>query len=60
MTRPTWCGPAPSIGDPDEVAERLSAYLEAGVDGWTISATANGFVPGRLELLGETASKLLV
>ncbi|HEY6531989.1 MAG TPA: LLM class F420-dependent oxidoreductase [Acidimicrobiales bacterium] len=48
------------LGDPDEVAEQLSAYLDAGVDGWTVSATANGMVPGRLELLGETASKLLV
>lgn len=47
-------------GDPDEVAEKLLAHLDAGVDGWTISATANGLVPGRLELLGETASKLLV
>jgi len=46
-------------GDPDEVAAGLAAYLEAGVDGWTISATTNGHVPERLDLLGQTASKLL-
>ena len=46
-------------GDPDEVAERLAGYLDAGLDGWTINMPANGYVPERVELLGETASKLL-
>ena len=46
-------------GDPDEVAERLAAYLDAGLDGWTINLPANGHIPERVELLGETAAKLL-
>jgi alkanesulfonate monooxygenase SsuD/methylene tetrahydromethanopterin reductase-like flavin-dependent oxidoreductase (luciferase family) len=46
-------------GDPDEVGETLSAVLAAGVDGFTCSLPANGFVPGRVELLGRTASKVL-
>jgi F420-dependent oxidoreductase-like protein len=46
-------------GDPDEVGETLAAVLASGVDGFTCSLPANGFVPGRVELLGETASKVL-
>ncbi len=46
-------------GSPDEVAERLATYLDAGLDGWTINMPANGYIPERVELLGETASKLL-
>jgi F420-dependent oxidoreductase-like protein len=46
-------------GDPDEVAEGLARYLDAGVDGWTINLPANGQLPERVELLGETAAKLL-
>jgi F420-dependent oxidoreductase-like protein len=48
------------IGGPDEVAEKLSEVLESGVDGWTIACPANGQDPERVELLGQTASKLLV
>ena len=46
-------------GDPDEVGETLAAVLASGVDGFTCSLPANGFVPGRVELLGETATKVL-
>ncbi len=46
-------------GDPDEVAESLQGYLDAGLDGWTINLPANGHLPERVELLGQTASKLL-
>jgi len=46
-------------GGPDEVAERLAAYLDAGLDGWTINLPLNGHVPERVELLGQTASALL-
>ncbi len=47
------------IGGPDEVAEKLSEVLASGVDGWTIACPANGQDPERVELLGQTAAKLL-
>lgn len=46
-------------GDPDTVGERLSEVMAQGVDGLTINMPANGHVAGRVELLGETASKVL-
>jgi F420-dependent oxidoreductase-like protein len=46
-------------GDPDEVGERLTAMLELGVDGFTCNLPANGHDPERVELLGQTASKVL-
>ncbi len=48
------------VGDPDTVGERLAADLETGVDGFTLNAPANGHVPGRVALLGETAAKVIV
>lgn len=47
------------LGDPDEVGERLSAVIGVGLDGITVSAPANGWIPGRVELLGEVATKAL-
>ena len=47
------------LGDPDEVGERLSIVIGAGLDGITVSAPANGWIPGRVELLGEVATKAL-
>jgi F420-dependent oxidoreductase-like protein len=47
------------LGDPDEVGERLAAIVAKGAQGLTISAPANGFIPGRVELLGEVATKAL-
>ncbi|MBA3289197.1 MAG: LLM class F420-dependent oxidoreductase [Acidimicrobiia bacterium] len=47
------------VGDPDTVGERLTADLALGVDGFTINAPANGHVPGRVDLLGQTASKVV-
>ncbi len=47
------------VGDPDSVGERLTAELAMGVDGFTINLPANGHVPGRVALLGETASKVV-
>ena len=47
------------LGDPDEVGERLSTVIGAGLDGITVSAPANGWIPGRVELLGEVATKAL-
>jgi F420-dependent oxidoreductase-like protein len=47
------------VGDPDEVGEKLAEVLSTGIDGWTINLPANGHLPERVELLGETASKVL-
>jgi F420-dependent oxidoreductase-like protein len=47
------------LGDPDTVGERLSADLALGIDGFTLNAPANGHVPGRVSLLGETAAKVV-
>ena len=46
-------------GDPDEVGEQMTSVLALGVDGFTCSLPANGHVPGRVELLGTTAGKVL-
>ncbi len=47
------------FGDPDTVGERLATDLALGIDGFTLNAPANGHVPGRVALLGETAAKVL-
>ena len=47
------------LGDPDEVGERLSAVIAGGLDGITVSAPANCWIPERVELLGEVATKAL-
>jgi F420-dependent oxidoreductase-like protein len=47
------------LGDPDTVGERLSEDLAQGIDGFTINAPANGHIPGRVALLGETAAKVI-
>jgi F420-dependent oxidoreductase-like protein len=46
-------------GDPDEIGELFSDYLTHGIDGFTVSAIANGHIEGRVSLLGETLSKVL-
>jgi F420-dependent oxidoreductase-like protein len=46
-------------GDPDEIGERFSERLALGIDGFTVNAVANGFVEGRVALLGETLTKVL-
>ncbi len=46
-------------GDPDEVGEQFSEWLTLGIDGFTVNAVANGHVPGRVSLLGETLSKVV-
>jgi alkanesulfonate monooxygenase SsuD/methylene tetrahydromethanopterin reductase-like flavin-dependent oxidoreductase (luciferase family) len=50
---------AVTIGDPDEVGEKLAAVLDLGVDGLTCSLPANGHDPANVELLGEVAAKLI-
>ena len=46
-------------GDADEVGEQLSAVLDLGIDGFTCNLPANGHDPDNVELLGQTASKVL-
>jgi F420-dependent oxidoreductase-like protein len=47
------------VGDPDTVGEALAADLALGVDGFTLNAPANGHIPGRVTLLGETVAPLI-
>ena len=47
------------LGDADEVGEQITDILALGVDGITCSLPANGHIPGRVELLGATASRAL-
>jgi F420-dependent oxidoreductase-like protein len=48
-----------NYGDPDTVGERFARDLELGVDGFTINMPANGHIPGRVTLLGETVARLI-
>jgi F420-dependent oxidoreductase-like protein len=48
-----------TFGDPDEVGEQLVAILDLSVDGFTCNLPANGHDPDNVELLGETAAKLV-
>ena len=47
------------VGDPDEVAEAFAQRLGSGIDGFTVNAPANGHVPERVSLLGETLAPLM-
>jgi alkanesulfonate monooxygenase SsuD/methylene tetrahydromethanopterin reductase-like flavin-dependent oxidoreductase (luciferase family) len=47
------------FGDPDTVGERFARELETGVDGFTINMPANGHIPERVALLGETVAPLI-
>jgi alkanesulfonate monooxygenase SsuD/methylene tetrahydromethanopterin reductase-like flavin-dependent oxidoreductase (luciferase family) len=42
------------VGDPDSVAAKFEEDLATGVDGFTINMPANGHIPERVSLLGET------
>jgi alkanesulfonate monooxygenase SsuD/methylene tetrahydromethanopterin reductase-like flavin-dependent oxidoreductase (luciferase family) len=48
------------LGSPDEVAEEFSRLRDAGIDGVTVNAPANGHVEGRVALLGETLAPLFI
>ena len=48
------------VGSPDEVAERYSQLLDTGIDGVTVNAPANGYIEGRVALLGATLAPLFV
>ncbi len=47
------------FGDPDTVAQILHDDLALGVEGYVLSLVANGHLPERVSLLGETATKAL-
>jgi F420-dependent oxidoreductase-like protein len=48
-----------AMGAPDDVGAALGDLLALGVDGLTLSLPANGHDPEMVELLGQTASKLV-
>jgi F420-dependent oxidoreductase-like protein len=48
------------LGSPDEVAEEFSRLRDAGIDGITVNAPANGHIEGRVALLGETLAPLFI
>lgn len=47
------------IGGPQEVADAYRRLLSTGIDGVTVNLPANGHVPGRVQLLGETVAPLI-
>jgi len=47
------------FGDPDTVGETLRNDLDLGIDGYVLSLVANGHIPGRVTLLGNTAAAAL-
>ncbi|HEY5421882.1 MAG TPA: LLM class F420-dependent oxidoreductase [Ilumatobacteraceae bacterium] len=47
-------------GDPDTIGEKFEGFLALGVDGFTVNMPANGHIEGRVELLGQTLSPLVV
>ncbi len=48
------------LGSPAEVAEQFAKLRDAGIDGATMNAPANGHVEGRVALLGETLAPIFV
>ena len=48
-----------ACGDADTVGEQLTAWKATGIDGFTLSAPANGHLPERVALLGEVASRVM-
>ncbi|RNI22874.1 LLM class F420-dependent oxidoreductase [Flexivirga caeni] len=47
------------VGSSDEVAAAYADLLAIGIDGITVNAPANGHLPGRVQLLGETLAPLI-
>jgi F420-dependent oxidoreductase-like protein len=48
-------------GDPDEIGERFATLLSEhdGLDGFTVNMIPNGFIDGRVELLGQTLAPIV-
>lgn len=55
-----FCNMPAHLGRPGEIGEHFSSLLAQhdGLDGFTINAVPNGFIEGRLELLGQTLAPL--
>lgn len=47
------------LGGPDEVRDTFEQLLATGIDGVTVNLPANGHIPGRVHLLGETLAPLI-
>ena len=47
------------VGTPDDIAERFSALLATGIDGFTVNMPANGHIEGRVGLVGRTLFELM-
>ena len=48
-----------ACGDADTVGEKLTEWKATGIDGFTLSAPANGHLPERVALLGEVATRVM-
>ena len=46
-------------GDADQVGEKLTQVMDLGAQGITCSLPGHGHIPGRVEQLGQVASKVL-
>jgi F420-dependent oxidoreductase-like protein len=47
------------VGDPETVAEKFLDLRVSGIDGFTINMPANGHIPGRVTLLGDSLAPLM-
>lgn len=47
------------VGSPEEIRARFESLLATGVDGFSVNLMANGHIPGRVQLLGETLAPLV-
>lgn len=47
-------------GDPDTVGEKLTEFMNTGIDGFTLSLPTNGHNTDRISLLGEVAQRVLI
>jgi len=47
------------IGDPDTVGDQFAEWKALGLDGFTVSLPANGHLPERVELLGQTLAPIV-
>lgn len=48
------------VGSPEQVAEKFADLMQTGIDGVTVNAPANGHIPGRVRLLGETLTPVVL
>lgn len=47
------------VGSPDEIRAHFESLLATGIDGFSVNLMANGHLPGRVALLGETLAPLV-